>query len=65
MVTLSKIRAYKRNKNIRERLNNYPCDAHLHIALDFISVGKGDAAYEEIYHAITKSGGKLALRKSI
>lgn len=64
MVTLSKICAYRRNKNIRKRLNNYPCDAYLHIALDFISVGKGDAAYEAICNAITKSGGKLARYES-
>lgn len=60
MVMLSKIRAYRRNKNIRKHLNDYPCDVHLHTALEFISVGKNNAAYEEICHAIIKSGGKLA-----
>ena len=39
--------------------NDYPCSDYLHNALHFISQGKIDAAYDEICHAIIRSGGKL------
>lgn len=39
--------------------NDYPCSDYLHNALHFISQGKTDAAYDEICHAIIRSGGKL------
>lgn len=45
------------NKN--KIFNDYPCSDYLHNALRFISQGKTDAAYDEICHAIIRSGGKL------
>ena len=43
-----------------EKLRNYPCSDYLHNALRFISEGKPQVAYDEICHAIIRSGGCLA-----
>lgn len=37
----------------------YPCSFFLHNALRFISQNKSEVAYEEICHAIKRSGGEL------
>lgn len=42
-----------------EKLRNYPCSDYLHNALRFISEGKSQVAYDEICHAIIRSGGCL------
>ncbi len=47
---------FKRKDN---KLNQYPCDAYLCNALQFIKDGKYYTAYSEICYAIIKSGGKL------
>ena len=48
------------NQIIKNRLlNDYPCSDYLHNALRFLREGNVDAAYDEICHAIIRSGGKL------
>ena len=42
-----------------ELLSRYPCSVYLHNALRFISEGKPQVAYDEICHAIIRSGGSL------
>lgn len=45
--------------NINKELNSYPCSDYLHNALRFIMQGESDVAYDEICHAIIRSGGRL------
>ena len=49
------------NKRINNLLNSYPCSDYLHNALRFIADGKPHVAYDEICHAIIRSGGELKL----
>ena len=44
---------------INNELNSYPCSDYLHNALRFIMQGESDVAYDEICHAIIRSGGRL------
>ena len=49
-----------KNKNINRLLNDYPCADYLHNALRFLADGKWKVAYDEICHAIVRSGGCLS-----
>lgn len=44
---------------INNELNSYPCSDYLHNALRFIAQGEANVAYDEICHAIIRSGGRL------
>ena len=48
-----------RKKQKDEVFSRYPCSVFLHNALRFISQNKSGVAYEEICHAIIRSGGEL------
>ena len=46
---------FKKDKIFSE----YPCVDYLHNALRFLSNGEPDVAYEEICHALIRSGAEL------
>lgn len=50
----------KQNNKI---FSDYPCSNYLHNALSFISDNKPDVAYEEICHALLRSGDKLSIKE--
>ena len=45
--------------------SDYPCSDYLHNALKFISISEPDVAYEEICHALLRSGDKLSHEEEI
>lgn len=53
------IRRLMTTVSFNRELNSYPCSDYLHNALRFIAQGEADVAYDEICHAIIRSGGKL------
>lgn len=51
----------KKEKHVKDdMLSQYPCNVHLHNALRFIQQNKPDVAYEDICHAILRSGDELS-----
>lgn len=60
---MEKIKKFFNNMKIKEKdkiFSEYPCSDYLHNALRFIMNNKADVAYEEICHALIRSGDKLS-----
>ena len=54
---------FNRTKQKDKIFSEYPCKYYLHNALKFISDNRPDVAYEEICHALLRSGDKLTVEE--